>query len=170
MNEMLFYDLKQSSGLTHSLADSAYGPGALIEDETSLAEKYQVSRSVVRDAVKILVGKNLLEVRRGIGTRVRGRHSWGLIDDDVLAWHLSSPVRPEFLRQLMDMRVVLEPEAARWAALQGSEDSLAEIIRAQAAMEGVIFSALLQSFRLTNSDARGDASIAGRPVPSRTAA
>lgn len=202
MNEMLFYDLKQSSGLTHSLADqvakeigrrivsSAYRPGDLIEDETSLAEKYQVSRSVIRDAVKILVGKNLLEVRRGIGTRVRGRQSWGLLDDDVLAWHLSSPVRPEFLRQLMDMRVVLEPEAARWAALQGSEECVGEILRAQAAMEeekgslqdfvvcdalfhrailrasgneilqameGVIFSALLQSIRLTNSDARENA-------------
>lgn len=202
MNEMLFYDLKQSSGLTHSLADqvakeigrrivsSAYSPGELIEDESSLAERYQVSRSVIRDAVKILVGKNLLEVRRGIGTRVRGRQSWGLLDDDVLAWHLSSPVRPGFLRQLMDMRVIIEPEAARWAALQGSEESLGEILRAQAAMEeekgsledfvvcdalfhrailrasgneilqameGVIFSALLQSIRLTNSDARENA-------------
>lgn len=197
MNEMVFYDLKQSNGLTHSLADqvareigrkivaSAYTPGDLIEDEMALAERYQVSRSVVRDAVKILVGKSLLEVRRGIGTRVRGRHSWGLLDDDVLAWHLSAPVRPDFLRHLMDIRVVIEPEAARWAAMSATDEAIAEILKAQEnmeqekgsledfvvcdalfhrailrassneilrAMEGVIFSALLTSIRLTNTN------------------
>lgn len=196
MNEMVFYDLKQSNGLTHSLADqvareigrrivaSNYMPGDLIEDENALTERYQVSRSVVRDAVKILVGKNLLEVRRGIGTRVRGRHSWGLLDDDVLAWHLSAPVRPDFLRHLMDIRIVIEPEAARWAATSATDEAIKEILDAQdnmeqekgshedfvvcdalfhrailrasnneilRAMEGVIFSALLTSIKLTNT-------------------
>ena len=202
MNELVFYDLKESSGLTHSMADqvareigrrivaSAYQPGQLIEDENSLCERYQVSRSVVRDAVKILVGKGLLEVRRGIGTRVRNRQSWSLLDDDVLAWHLSAPARPEYLRQLIDIRVVIEPEAARWAAMHGEDKDIAEIMEAQErmeqekgsledfvvsdalfhrtvlrasgneilrAMEGVIFSALLTSIRLTNSDARKNA-------------
>ncbi len=41
--------------------------------EGALAERYQVSRSVIRDAIEVLVGKDLLEVRRGIGTRVRAR-------------------------------------------------------------------------------------------------
>lgn len=205
MNEMIFYDLKQSNGLTHSLADqvarelgrrivaSNYDQGALIEDEGALAERFQVSRSVVRDAVKILVGKGLLEVRRGIGTRVRGRHAWGLLDDDVLAWHLSAPVRPNFLRQLMDIRVIVEPEAARWAATSASDDAIAEILKAQEdmeqekgapedfvvadalfhrailrassneilrAMEGVIFSALLTSIKLTNTTkSKNEASI-----------
>lgn len=205
MNEMVFYDLKQSSGLTHSLADqvarelgrrivaSTYDQGELIEDESALAERFKVSRSVIRDAVKILVGKGLLEVRRGIGTRVRGRHAWGLLDDDVLAWHLSAPVRPEFLRHLMDIRVVIEPEAARWAATNASGEAIAEISNAQEnmeqekgsledfvvadalfhrailrassneilrAMEGVIFSALLTSIKLTNTtESKNEASI-----------
>ena len=55
-----------------------YALGDLVEDEGSLAESYQVSRSVIRDAVKVLVGKGLLEVRRGIGTRVRPRFNWSL--------------------------------------------------------------------------------------------
>lgn len=197
MNEMIFYDLKQSNGLTRSLADqvareigrkivaATYAPGDLIEDEKALTERYQVSRSVIRDAIKILVGKNLLEVRQGIGTRVRGRHSWGLLDDDVLAWHLSVPVRPDFLRHLMDIRVIIEPEAARWAATSASDEAIEEILTAQKnmeqekgsmedfvlcdalfhrtilrassneilrAMEGVIFSALLTSIKLTNTN------------------
>lgn len=199
MNEMMFYDLKESSGLTHSLATQiarelgrrivagAYGPGDLLEDESALEDRYQVSRSVVRDAVKILVGKGLLEVRRGIGTRVRQRSSWGLLDDDVLAWHQSAPPRPDFLRQLIDFRLVIEPKAARWAAERGSAEAIALIEAAQnrmeqekgsieafvvadadfhrsilraadnellSAMEGVIFSALLDSIRLTNKDPR----------------
>ena len=112
MNELIYYDLKRSFGLSHSLANQVsrelgrrvvagiYAVGELIEDENALTEKYQVSRSVVRDAVKILVGKRLLEVRRGIGTRVRPRTEWVLLDDDVLAWHQSAPIRMDFLTQL----------------------------------------------------------------------
>ena len=81
MNEMLYYDLKESSGLSPSLATQiarelgrrvvagSYVVGGLLEDEAALAARFQVSRSVIRDAVKILVGKGLLEVRRGVGTR-----------------------------------------------------------------------------------------------------
>lgn len=199
MNEMLFYDLKESPGLTPSLSSQiareigrrivagTYPAGNLIEDEGALADRFQVSRSVVRDAVKILVGKGLLEVRRGIGTRVRARSSWGLLDDDVLAWHQSAPPSPDFLRQLMDFRLAIEPKAARWAAERGSAEGHALILAAQermeaekgsiedfvvadamfhrailraasneflVAVEGVIFSALMGSIRLTNSDPR----------------
>ena len=199
MNEMLFYDLKESSGLTHSLTtqivrelgrrivSGAYPQGGLLEDEGALVKKYQVSRSAIRDAVKILVGKGLLEVRRGIGTRVRDRAHWGLLDDDVLAWHHSAPPSAAFLRQLMDMRIVIEPKAARWAAERGTPDALRQVAEALArieqekasiedyvvadalfhrsilraasneflqAFEGIIFSALISSIRLTNSDPR----------------
>ncbi len=199
MSEMRFYDLKQASGLAHSLGAqmarelgrrivaSNYEPGQLIEDEATLAQRYQVSRSVVRDAVKILVGKGLLEVRRGIGTRVRDRMEWGLLDDDVLAWHQSAPPQAQFLRQLTELRMMIEPKAARWAAERGTDEELASIASAQKRMEsengsiddfvsadahyhrailraahneflgmfeGVIYCALLESIRHTNSDPR----------------
>lgn len=199
MTEMLYYDLKESSGLSPSLATQiareigrrivagSYDVGDLLEDEGALASRYQVSRSVIRDAAKILVGKGLLEVRRGIGTRVRERHRWGLLDDDVLAWHQSAPPSADFLRQLMDLRLVIEPRAARWAAERGTDEGHMQIKEAQArmeqekgsiedfivadalfhravlraannelflSMEGVIYSALLSSIRLTNADPR----------------
>lgn len=199
MNEMLYYDLKETSGLSPSLATQiareigrrivagSYDVGDLLEEEGALAAHYQVSRSVIRDAVKILVGKGLLEVRRGIGTRVRERYRWGLLDDDVLAWHQSVPLSADYLHQLMDLRLVIEPKAARWAAERGTEEGLALIAQAQTrmeqekgsikdfvmadalfhrsilraannelllSMEGVIFSALLSSIQLTNSDPR----------------
>lgn len=203
MNEIIFYDLKETTGLTQSLStqiarelgrqivSGSYAVGELIEDEGALSERFKVSRSVIRDAVKILVGKGLLEVRRGIGTRVRNRTSWGLLDDDVMAWHQSAPPKADFLRQLMDIRLLIEPKSARWAAERGTDDNLAAIETAQKrmeeeqgatadfviadalyhrtilraanndllrALEGVIFSALLGSIRLTNQDPRDNES------------
>lgn len=199
MSELLYYDLKDSAGASPSLATHVcrelgrrivgglIREGDLIDDETRLGERFGVSKSVVREAVKLLVGKGLLEVRRGSGTRVRRRASWNLLDDDVLAWHLSAEPRPDFLRQLMDIRRIIEPNAAGWAATYGSGEAHAEIMKAQEkmeeearsveefvvadalfhravlraanneillSMEGVIFSALLSSIRLTNTDPR----------------
>jgi DNA-binding FadR family transcriptional regulator len=162
-------------------------PGTLLEEENSLAERYQVSRVVIRDAVKILVGKGLLDVRRGIGTKVRPRSEWILLDDDVLAWHITAPPNEHFISQLMDVRLAFEPKAARWAAERADPESLKEIENAvvrmeeesgslekfivadalfhQAvlraahnefltSMEGMIYSALLVSVRITNQDPR----------------
>ena len=139
MNELIYYDLKQSPGLSHSLSGQVareigrrivaghYAPETLIEDEASLAARFGVSRSVVRDAVKILVGKGLVSARRGIGTTVSPRSGWGLLDDDVLAWHQSAPASAEFLIQLTDFRLVIEPKAARWAAERATEADCDEI-------------------------------------------
>jgi DNA-binding FadR family transcriptional regulator len=198
MSELLFYDLKDSAGVSPSLATQVcreigrrivaghYRENELIDDETRLCSRFGVSKSVVREAVKLLVGKGLLEVRRGSGTRVRRRASWNLLDDDVLAWHQGVEPRPEFLRQLMDVRQVIEPNAAAWAAEFASDAQIADIQAAQKkmeiadtiedfvvadalfhrsilraannevlmAMEGVIFSALLSSIRITNADPR----------------
>ena len=196
MSELLYYDLKNSMGIVPGLAEQVcrelgrrivagrFTEGVLIDDENKLCERFGVSKSVVREAVKLLVGKGLLEVRRGIGTRVRQRSSWNLLDDDVLAWHQGIEPRPEFLRQLMDVRQMFEPYAASWAANTANEKQIDEIRAAQTdmeragsiqnfvvadalfhrsvlraannellnALEGVIFSALLSSIKITNDD------------------
>ena len=147
MNEMMYYDLIGSPALATSLpsqvarelgrrvVSGAYRSGALIEDEGALATRYNVSRTVIREAVKILTGKGLLDVRRGIGTRVEPRSNWKLLDEDVLAWHQSAAPQADTLRQLMEMRLALEPNAARWAAERASADDLDEISGAVDRME-----------------------------------
>ena len=136
MSEMTYYDLRRTNSMSPSLpvqmakelgrriVAGTYAPGSLIDDENRLAERYQVSRVVVRDAVKILVGKGLLDVRRGIGTRVKTRDQWALLDDDVLAWHLSAPLNPDFLTQLMEFRLAFEPKAASVAAERANEEDI----------------------------------------------
>lgn len=197
MNEMLYYDLKARPGLAMSLSSQVanelgrrivtgiYAPGDLVEDEGALSERFQVSRTVIRDAVKILVGKGLLEARRGIGTRVKARADWVLLDDDVLAWHLSAPPEEAVLQQLVEMRLVVEPRAARWAADRATTEEVEDIRAACDAMhdeidkpeqfviadarfhrsvlfaahneffsalEGIIYSTLITSIRMTNPD------------------
>ena len=106
MNELLYYDLKDANGVAPGLAMQVsrefgrrivgghYREDALIEDETKFCKRFGVSKSVIREAVKMLVGKGLLEVRRRSGTRIRRRASWALMDDDVLAWYQSTPNLP----------------------------------------------------------------------------
>jgi GntR family galactonate operon transcriptional repressor len=203
MNELLYYDLKDANGVAPGLAMQIsrelgrrivaghYKEDALIEDEGKLSQRFGVSKSVIREGVKLLVSKGLLEVKRGNGTRVRRRASWALLDDDVLAWHLSVDTKPMFLRQLLDIRQMMEPKAAAWAALHGTDAQHADIEAAQSrmeeeshsiedfvvadalfhrtilraanneillSMEGVIFSALLSSIRMTNRDPRENVS------------
>lgn len=134
-----FYDLKPNQDGTHSLAlqvaselgqqivSSIYKPGELIEDEGALAKRFDVSRSVVRDAVKILVGKGLIEVRRGIGTRVRPRGDWGLLDNDVLAWGEDDASRADRIWQLLEVRLTIEPRAAALAARRGERHAIEDI-------------------------------------------
>lgn len=147
MSELVYYDLKRAATMTPSLPTQVarelgrrivagtIETGTLIDDEATLTERYQVSRVVVRDAVKILVGKGLLDVRRGIGTRVKPRNQWILWDDDVLAWHVNAPPNKDFISQLMDIRLAFEPKAARWAAERATPESLAEIEAACSGME-----------------------------------
>lgn len=147
MNEMMYYDLIGSPALATSLpsqvarelgrrvVSGAYRSGELIEDEGALAARYKVSRTVIREAVKILSSKGLLDVRRGIGTRVEPRSSWKLLDEDVLAWHQSAAPRADTLKQLMEMRLTLEPSAARWAAERAEPGDLEDISGAVDRME-----------------------------------
>lgn len=142
MSELAFYDLKQSVSMAPSLSvqvarelgrrivSGALEPDTLIDDENALAERYKVSRVVIRDAVKILVSKGMLDVRRGIGTKVRPRNYWAMLDDDVLAWHLSTPPSKEFLCQLLEIRLAFEPNAAQWAAERANDEQLAAIAKA----------------------------------------
>lgn len=103
--------------------------GTLLPGDGELIERYGVSRTVLREALKTLSAKGLVQAKARIGTRVRDRAQWNLFDPDVLIWHARIGFTPEFLRHLGEMRMALEPEAAalaaqRWTAAQlaGIED------------------------------------------------
>lgn len=96
------------------------GPGAPVPTEDELVSQFEVGRSALREGVKVLAGKGLLESRTSAGTRVRPRESWNLLDPDVLRWRYAQQASPDDVRVLADLRVALEPGAARLAAEQAS--------------------------------------------------
>jgi DNA-binding FadR family transcriptional regulator len=105
-------------------------PGARLPAESELIEKYEVSRPVLREAVRVLAAKGLVLSRQRAGAIVRPSNEWHLLDPDVLYWMIQTRPAPEFVQTLMDMRRVFEPGAAALAAQSASEEQLAGIAQA----------------------------------------
>ncbi|PBB33226.1 FadR/GntR family transcriptional regulator [Mesorhizobium sp. WSM3868] len=107
-----------------------YPPGTVLPNEAKWSETFNVSRSAVREAIKMLMAKSLLASRPKIGSWVEPRERWNLLDRDVLAWYATSPDREVFLRTVQEFRHIIEPEAAAFAALRRSDEQMVEISQA----------------------------------------
>lgn len=101
--------------------------GSLLPGDQELLTRYRVSRTVLREALKTLSAKGLVQARARVGTRVTPRGAWNLFDPDVLVWHAEAGFQPEFLAHLAEIRMALEPEAAALAALRRTPESLKSI-------------------------------------------
>jgi DNA-binding FadR family transcriptional regulator len=128
--------------LTFGMLDSlgrAIVTGAYDEErfptEAELAATHNVSRSVTREAVKMLTAKGLLTARPRKGTTVQPASSWNLFDTDVLRWLLERKFSLELLRQFSELRIAIEPEAAALAAREADSAALAAIAGGYARME-----------------------------------
>jgi GntR family transcriptional regulator, galactonate operon transcriptional repressor len=106
-------------------------PGALLPAEPELG----ASRTVLREAVKVLAAKGLVEARPKTGTRVRPRSAWNLLDPDVLAWQQEGAGSASLLRSLTEVRRIIEPAAAELAASRADARDLAALRRALDQME-----------------------------------
>jgi DNA-binding FadR family transcriptional regulator len=103
--------------------------------EAELAVEHGVSRSVTREAVKMLTAKGLLTARPRKGTSVQPSSLWNLFDADVLRWLLERKFSLELLRQFSELRVAIEPAAAALAARAADEAALDAIRAGYARME-----------------------------------
>jgi DNA-binding FadR family transcriptional regulator len=95
--------------------------------EAELAKRHGVSRSVTREAVKMLTAKGLLTARPRKGTTVQPASHWNLFDADVLRWLLERKFSLELLRQFSELRIAIEPAAAALAARAADAGGLAAI-------------------------------------------
>jgi len=110
--------------LGRAIVASRQPEGSLLPGDSELMERYAVSRTVLREAVKTLSAKGLLQAKARIGTRVRLRSEWNMFDPDVLFWHAQNGLSPSFLVHLGEMRLALEPEAAALAAERRTAEQL----------------------------------------------
>ena len=124
--------------LGESIVRGLYPPGMLLPREAELMDLHDASRTTIREAIKVLSAKGLVETRQKVGTRVRARDEWNIFDGDVLAWHTLDGVDPDILKDLIEMRQLVEPPAARFAAGRASLDDIARIDEACADMRAAI--------------------------------
>ena len=110
-------------------------PGDVLPREEALAESLQVSRTALREAMKVLSAKGLIESRAGVGARVLEERFWNQLDADVLAWRCASMPTDAFIDKLVEMREIIEPAAAAAAARRRTDAQLADIESAYAAMD-----------------------------------
>jgi DNA-binding FadR family transcriptional regulator len=102
-----------------------YAEGTSLPRDAELTAMFDVSRTVLRESVKTLSAKGLLNSKAGVGTRVRERSAWNMFDPDVLGWHLEAGIDKRFLRDLADIRLAVEPRAAALAAERRPDESIA---------------------------------------------
>ncbi len=104
-----------------------YAPESLLPIEEALVSELGVSRTVVREAIKVLAQKNLIRVRTRIGTSVCPQAEWNHLDPDILRWRFASEFDPQLVRDVIDLRRIIEPAAAEIAAQRASKAALKTI-------------------------------------------
>lgn len=95
--------------------------------DPQLLERFGVSRSVLREAMKTLAAKGLVVAKSRVGTRVNPRESWNFVDSDLIIWQMQAGIDAEFIAHLCEMRLAFEPAAARLAALNATADEVANL-------------------------------------------
>ena len=124
--------------LGEAIVAGRYAVGASIPPEPLLCLELGVSRTVVREAVKSLIAKGLMTTGPKVGTRVLSGDYWNWFDADVIVWQSKAGLTPEFLRDLQDLRRVVEPAAMRLAAERATPADIAEVEAAYAGMKQAV--------------------------------
>jgi len=112
-----------------------YAVGSTLPPEPLLCDEYGVSRTVVREAVKSLVAKGLLVTGPKVGTKVLPDEQWNWFDPHVVAWQSKVGLTREFLRDMQELRRVVEPAAVRLAAERATAADIADIEAAYVGMK-----------------------------------
>ena len=121
--------------LGHAIVGGRYATGERLPTEDELARKLKVSRPSLREGLKALARKGLVESRTRRGTIALGREHWDALDADVLRWTAASPPDHAFLLSLIELRSIMEPAAARLAASRATPE---QILAIEAAYQGMV--------------------------------
>ncbi|MBC2667325.1 FadR family transcriptional regulator [Novosphingobium flavum] len=117
-----------------AILSGQYAPGDVLPGEVVFAEELKVSRGAYREAIQVLTAKGLVASRPKAGTRVQPRDRWNLLDPEVLAWAFAGEPDVTFVRDLFELRSIIEPAAARLAALRRSKEDVRIMREALAGM------------------------------------
>lgn len=114
--------------LARKIIDGTIKANEILPNEFAFAALFGVSRTMIRDVLKSLEGKGLIERKTNVGTRVRSIHSWNLLDKELLDWSCGILTQSRFLVSLLELRLIIEPQAAALAAIRANDEDL-QLIR-----------------------------------------
>jgi GntR family transcriptional regulator, galactonate operon transcriptional repressor len=148
--------------LLESIVSKQYEAGQLLPKEELLAERFEMSRGTVREALRALEERNVVMVRHGRGALVRPPGDWNVLDPVVARALASGRRRRDFLREVDALRQILEPEAAGLAAERASEAQRAELrVRGEELADAVDVPRAAKRIRRLVADASGNRPLAG---------
>lgn len=98
------------------IAQGKFKPGSALPSEAELCERFDVSRNVLREVIKVLSTKKLIDPQSHRGLFVMPQAQWNYLDADVLEWALEKGSNPDLLNSLIEVRSLIEPTISRWAA------------------------------------------------------
>jgi DNA-binding FadR family transcriptional regulator len=124
--------------LGEAIVAGRYEVGGALPPEPQLCAELGVSRTVVREAVKSLVAKGLVSTGPKVGTRVLPSDSWNWFDPDVIAWQAKAGLTLEFIRDLQDLRLAVEPAAIKLAAQRATAQDIEAIEQAYQGMRRAV--------------------------------
>ena len=116
--------VKLSRELGVAIVTGKYAVGEILPGELEIASQHGVSRSVVREALRMLSARGLIQSKPKTGTRVRPRSDWQLLDPTLLEWMFEAAPPADFVRALFELRMIVEPAAAELAAQKRSARQL----------------------------------------------
>jgi len=109
------------------IAQGEFAPGSALPSEAELCERFEVSRNVMREVIKVLSTKKLIDAQPHRGLFVMPTEQWNYLDGDVLEWALEKGNNPELICSLIEVRSLIEPTISRWAAERATAVDLVAI-------------------------------------------
>jgi DNA-binding FadR family transcriptional regulator len=116
-----------------AICSGELAPGSVLYID-DLADQRAVSRSVVREVLRVLAAMGLVDTRRRVGTLIRPASDWNVFDPQVIRWRLASADRIAQLRSLTELRTAVEPQAAWLAATRATPDEASDLVGIAAKM------------------------------------
>lgn len=119
-----------TQGIGRGIVQGEFGIGSTLPNDAELMDRFGVSRTALREGMKTLAAKGLIESKTKVGTRVLPEKNWNMFDADILSWRVQLGVDRDFLGNLFAIRQAVEPLAAASAALSRTEGDIALIAAA----------------------------------------
>ena len=113
--------------LGRQIVSGKYVPNESLPSEADLGLEFETSRNIIREVYRSLMAKRLIEMKRYRGAFVTLRNRWNYLDTDVLQWVLEHDYDPRLISAMSEVRNLVEPAIARWAAERATSSDLAQI-------------------------------------------